>query len=239
MKIATRLLLLPVLTLLAFAASARGQVTSTAYNNFPNLENLARPFNGAADGGSTLLLADDLTYGAASVGLNVSAFQVEIANLSGSTLSVTPTVIFWNADGASGGPGTLLGSYTLPLATLGSASSGMLSYTVPAAPQFALPANPDGTTPGGTVWAGLYVTGTAGESGADISKIALQHADPPTVGTSADRDFFSSGPAPAAASNPAGTMESSPFGGNPVVNYAWSLTTVAPGTLVVLDNFPA
>ena len=236
----TRLLLLPVLTLLACAAGARGQATSTAYSNLTTDGNINLPLGGASDGGSTALTADDLTYDAGSGGQNLSAFKVIIYNNNdnGSTESVTPTVVFWDSDGSAGAPGTLLGTYTLPLLTVAGKTEQTLAFTVPAASQFALPAA-IGASPTHTIWAGLYVTGTSGESGTMIGDFGLQVFNPPTVGSSQDQKFRSNNPGSAeAVSNPSGTVAQSPFGGNPIANFGWELTTIAPGTLNVVYTFP-
>ena len=231
MKTATRFLLLPILTLLIGAASARGQVTTTAYSNLNNSIDDLLLGGATATGGSTKLLADDLTYNAGLAGQAVSAFQVQIINDNSTSISITPTVIFWNSDN-SGGPGTLLSSYVLPLTTLADNAEQTLSFTVPASEQFVLPTS-------GTIWAGIFVTGTSTTTAAQLNATLLPIVNPPTTGSSLDRLFESTNPGPAAAANPSGTVFTSPFGGNPVANLGWALTTVAPGTLNVLYNFPS
>ena len=231
MKTAARLLF-PVLTLLIGAASARGQATTTAYSNLKNTISAIQLGGATATGGSTDLLADDLTYNASLAGQAISAFQVQLINYNSTTVSVTPTVIFWNSNGPIGTPGAVLGSYVLPLTALAGSTEQTLSFTVPVKNQFVLPVS-------GTIWAGIFVTGTSTATAAQLNNIAVPIVNPPTTGSSQDRLFESISPGPAAAANPSGAVFTSPYGGNPVANLGWALTTITPGTLHVVDNFPA
>jgi hypothetical protein len=73
-----------------------------------------------------------------------------------------------------------------------------------------------------------------------IDNFGLETFNPPTFGSSQDQLFSSTNPGSAAAvSTAAGMVFLHPYGGNPVANFGWSLTTIAPGTLDVIDNFPA
>jgi len=64
---------------------------------------------------------------------------------------------------------------------------------------------------------------------AEMNNLGQGSFNPPVIGTSADRDFLSSGtPTSFLANNPTGSVRTSPFAGNPVANYGWELTPPVP-----------
>lgn len=174
----------------------------------------------------TRLLADDITPIGATAGLDVTSFTFSVANLNSVSVGFRPRVRFWNADGAGGAPGSY---YSLPAAvgfsfnpvTLGPNSITLLTATL-AAGQFTMPST--------TFWAGMTFdnnTGGTGATSAQMNLIGQGLFDPPTVGSSLDVHFLTTGAGsffPTA--NPAGTLGN--VGGNPPANYGWEFNVDLP-----------
>lgn len=191
---------------------------------------------GAASGGITRLVMDDLTFTTnAGVG-NVTTIRFAVANLNAVSHSVRARIRFWNADGSPlgaglpNGPGTYYSpggtavGYSFNPFTFGSGVT-ILSGNLGAG--FAIPA---GTTT--TLWAGITfdnVGTTTGATDADLSNFGQGFFEPVDLGSSTDTIFETT----AAGSffttaNPAGSAVN--FGGSPVANAGWEFVVSDLGT---------
>ena len=165
----------------------------------------------------TILIADDLTYDPALALTNVTQFRFTLANLNSTSQAIMASVRFYNSNGANGGPGTLITGFNFNAVTVGASSVTTLTFNVPAASQFLLPSS-------GTMWAGVYFS-SGTQTAAVLNNFGQGIYNPPTIGSSADRAFYSSTTGTFTTSNPAGTIQNSPYGGTPVANFGWQFTT--------------
>lgn len=195
--------------------------TSTVYSNITNYLGLVVVNGGAATqagNGITRLVADDLTPAAGFAGLNVTLITFSVGNLNATTVTARPRVRFYLADGAGGGPGTVITGFSFnPIAF----PAGASLYNF----------NPGGAValPLGTFWAGMTFdnnTGATGATLAQLNNLGQAICDPPTVGTSADVLFQTTAAGSFLANNPAGGFVG--FGGNPVANVAWAFDVEQP-----------
>lgn len=203
---------------------------TVVYDNTANFEG-----SGGINGGvtsdtgtrQTLLLLDDLTYNPAFSLLNVSQIVFSLANFNSSTQSLTPSLRIYNNNGTGGGPGTFITGFNFNPVSIPASTISLLTFNIPAASQFPLPAS-------GTIWAGLYFSSST-QTAAVLNNFGMGLFDPPTVGSSQDRDFLSSGTGTQTTSNPAGTIRSAPFAAVPLVaNYGFRLTVVPEPTSLAL-----
>lgn len=141
---------------------------------------------GATDANpTTTLLADALNFPAQFAGRTFDAAAVYIVNPTADTFTARLDERFYAADGANGGPGTLLSSFTLrfqldsnAIILCGSPSP------LPASNQFTIPAN-------GQVWAAVFLDNlNSTATAAQLNSLGLGLFNPPQLGTSADRDFL-------------------------------------------------
>ena len=225
----------PRLAIIALAASAlsflsTADAQTVVYSNISNFTGQAYSNGGVtSDTGTrqTVLVADDLTYDPALALNNVTQFRFTLANLNSTQQALTPSVRFYNSDGANGGPGTLLAGFNFGAVTVNANSISTLTFNVPAANQFLLPAS-------GTMWAGVYFS-SGSQTAAVMNNFGQGIFNPPTIGSSADRVFFGSTPGTYTTSNPAGTIGN--FGGTPVANLGWQVTVVPEPSTVAFAVF--
>ena len=183
---------------------------------------------GAATGGITRMVMDDLTFTTdPAVGL-VSTIRFAVANLNAGAVSVRPRLRFWNADGAPLGAGlpNAPGTYFAPATPGGNLGFTFNAISFPAGvstvtgtvTNFSVPA---GTTT--TLWAGITFDNNAGATGAtdaELSNFGQAKFNPIDIGTSTDTvfettaagSFFGTNNPPGAAVN---------FGGSPLANLGW------------------
>ena len=223
MRISRPLLAVAAIALAVSSSSAPAQTIT--YGNTTNIKGTVVTPGGATGAPGTTrytyLLADDLTYNPLSAITPVTQFKFSIANFDSATLSIVPTVNFYSNDGSGGGPGTLIAMFNFNAVSVNGFTISPFTYNVPLAQQFLLPVT-------GTVWAGMYFSSstlTAAQMNSDFGEGVV---NPPTVGSTQDRDFLSSTVGPFTSSNPPGAVRTSPYGNNPVASFYWEITTAAP-----------
>jgi hypothetical protein len=202
------------------AAGARG--ATVVYDDTTNATTFAW-FNPQNDSGPTGIVADDITPVAGFAGQSVTQFQFGLFNNNTTASVITPTAYFYDNDGTSGGPGTLIAAVELPPVAI----DGLATTTVNEL-------NPLGffDLPSTTFWAGLSFSAV---SSADSNAIGQLVYYPATVGSSQDLFFASTNPA-SNASNPPGTLFTAPFAGDPQMSFDWqfSVTAVPEPTTVAI-----
>ncbi len=223
MKLRFKLLLVAALGLGASVLATSGNAQVLIYDNTTTFSGSAFSNTGATagNGKKTLMVADDLTYNPLFAAAPVTAFKFSLSNLNTAALALSPTVLFYDSDGTNGGPGTLLASFAFNPITINASSVSVVSFTITDPLQyFLLPTD-------GTIWAGIFYTGSSTETAAQTNKFGQALFGPPTVGSSQDRLFRSTAVGPT-GSNPAGTIFASPFSGAPVASFGWQLSTSVP-----------
>lgn len=181
--------------------------------------------NGGAANGITRLVSDDITRTGAA-GEVLTAFTFSVANLGTGPVSARPRVRFYAADGAGGGPGSLIGGFSFnPIAF--PSGVGLFSAVNLQANNIAMPT---------AFWAGITFDNVGtNATNTQLDLLGQGLFDPPTQGGSADRHWISSAAGSNFVPNPAGAIGNSPFGANPVANYGWSFNTVpTPGAMALL-----
>ncbi len=229
MKIASRLLAVS-LALATFTSLAPAQ--TIVYDNTTTFQ-LAAATNGGVTSNTgtrqTFLLLDDLTYNPALTLTNVTQIIFSLANLNSTSQALTPFLRIYNSDGTGGGPGTLITGFNFNPITIAANNVNTLTFNVPAASQFLLPTS-------GTIWMGLCFSSST-QTAAVMNNFGMGLFDPPTVGTSQDRDFLSSTTTTQTTSNPTGAIRTSPFTAAPAANYGFRLTVAAvpePGSVALM-----
>ncbi len=192
---------------------------------------------GAASGGITRMVMDDITFTTNPGVSAVTTIRFSVANLNATTQSVRARVRFWNADGTSLGPGLANrpGTYYSPGGTAVGFSFNAFSFT-PGVTTLTGNLGAGFTVPAGTtttLWAGLTfdnVGTTTGATDTELSNFGQAMFNPVDLGSSTDTLFETT----AAGSffptdNPAGAGLA--FGGMPVANQGWELvvTTLPVG----------
>ena len=192
---------------------------------------------GAASGGITRMVMDDLTFSTNPNVGTVTTIRFAVANLNATAQSVRARVRFWNADGAPLGAGLPNGpgTYYSPGGTAVGFSFAAFSFAPGVttltgnltAPGFSVPA---GTTT--TLWAGLTfdnVGTTTGATDTELSNFGQGLFNPVDKGlskntlfeTTAAGSFFGTNAPPGAAFN---------LGGNPIANMGWEFVVTSLGT---------
>lgn len=223
-----------VAVVLAMAWAARADVI---YSNITTFSGAGFAAGGATEvsgNDTTKMIADDITVAAGDGGVAVNGFAFSVANFNTSVVTAQPVVEFFDNDGPGGSPGTILAALAfnpIPFA------AGVVQVFSFSGSSFVVPA-------GGTFFAGIFFDDNSGATGATAAQLnLLGQGDfaPPTVGSSQD-SFFESTGAGATISNPAGAFAN--FSGNPVGDFGWSfsdaLSTPEPGTglLLLLAGVP-
>ncbi len=144
-------------------------------------------FNGGAAGGITRMVADDTTP---SMGGILDEFTFSVVNNNDVPVSARPRIRFWAADGAGGGPGTLISGFTFqpiqfPAESLNAFTTGL-----------GLSAN-NIVLPNATMWWGMTFDNNPGIDPTGISTAQLNNLgqiliDPPSVGSSNDQLYWQS-----------------------------------------------
>jgi hypothetical protein len=219
---------------LALASMAQADVIYSDVTTFTG--------SGYAAGGATLvsgddttkMVLDDITVASGAAGATVNSFTFSVANFNTSAVSARPIIEFFNNNGSGGGPGTLIAGFLFNAISFASGSVQLFTY---GGGSFVVPAD-------GTFFAGIFFDDNSGATGASAAQLNLLGQGvfaPPTVGSSQDLFFQTTGPG-AAANNPAGVFQF--FGGNPTADFGWSfsgtLATPEPGTglLLLLAGVP-
>jgi hypothetical protein len=208
------------------------------YSNVTGFSGMAFA-QGAATGGITRLVMDDLRFTTNPGVSAVTTIRFSVANLNATSQSVRARVRFWNADGASLGAGlaNAPGSYYAP----GGAGTevgfsfnpftfapGVTTLTGNLGAGFTVPA---GTTT--TMWAGITfdnVGTTTGATDTEMSNFGQAMFNPVDLGSSTNTLFETTAAGSFfTTSNPAGAALA--FGGSPVANDGWEfvVTTLPVG----------
>jgi hypothetical protein len=220
---------------LALASMAGADVLYSDVTTFSGQGYAAGGATVVAGDDTTRMVLDDITVAPGAVGATVNSFTFSVANFNSSAVSARPVVEFFANDGSGGGPGTPLTGFVFNPLSFTAGTVQLFTFT--SSGLFVVPAD-------GTFFAGIYFddnSGGTGASAAQLNQLGQGIFAPPTVGTSTDSFFQTTGPG-AAASNPAGAFES--FGGNPTADFGWSfsgdLATPEPGTglLLLLGGVP-
>ena len=190
---------------------------------------------GAASGGITRLVMDDVTFTTNAGVSAVTSVRFAVANLNAASHSVRARLRFWNADGAplgsglANGPGTYFAPGGTPVGfsfnpvTFG---AGVTTVTGNLGVGFPVPA--DATT---TLWAGITfdnVGTTTGATDAELNNFGQAMFAPVDLGSSSDTLFATTAPGsffPTA--NPTGAALA--FAGAPVANQGWEFIVTALG----------
>jgi hypothetical protein len=220
---------------LALASMAGADVLYSDVTTFSGSGYAAGGATGVAGDDTTRMVLDDITVAPGAAGASVNSFTFSVANFNGAAVSARPIVEFFSNDGSGGGPGTYLAGFAFNPISFTAGTVQLFTFT--SAGLFVVPV-------GGTFFAGIYFDDNNGATGASAAQLNLLGQGifaPPTVGSSTDSFFQTTGPG-AAANNPAGAFES--FGGSPTADFGWSfsgnLATPEPGTglLLLLGGIP-
>jgi hypothetical protein len=199
-----------------FSSSAQelfvyGNLATSSSQNFLN--------GGAANvSGNTIttLVADDITPLSGYAGSTISNIYFSVANNNPAAVSARARIRIWSADGASGGPGTILAGFTFNPISFAASTASLFYFS------------PGGlTVPSGTFWMGLTFddnTGGTGASAAQLNNLGMALFNPPTIGTSTDLFFHTTAAGSFLANNPVGTLGN--LGGNPPANFYFGISVV-------------
>lgn len=209
--------------IVCFLSSSQGFCqTVTGYNNTTNFAGSAFS-NGASANQSgnqiTRLVADDIQAVASAFGRTTTSVQFNIANLNTVAVTARPLLRFYDNNGVSGAPGTLIGAFDLNPVTL---SAGFSFQTFSSSIAFVIPHD-------GSFWAGISFdnfNGTTGITPVQLDLLGLGLFNSPTVGGSADQYFRTTAAGGFVSNNPAGVNAN--FGGSPVANFGWSFVVSVP-----------
>ena len=190
----------------------------------------AAPDPGQAGNTITRLLADDLTLlnvlGAPPY--TVTQYNLAIANTGTTTVPLGRLrTRFWLADGAGGGPGTLITLISFSPATGNTSIAIAPGVTIFQSAQLgALNFNVTSRN----IWAGVAFDDNGGTSGAtiaDLNSLGMGVFDPVDRGTSADLSFLTTTNGAFGSANPPGTISNT---AGVVDRLGWELNGAAPVT---------
>jgi hypothetical protein len=165
----------------------------------------------------TNMIADDLNL---TGGGAVTQFTADIVNGNLTAVTFQPVFPFYENNGSSGGPGTILGDIFTPDITFSAGENELVTFDV---------AGIGLVVPSATIWAGLVFSnsGTPTTTAAELALLGQGTYNPPDVGSSLDRYFLgSSTNAPFTGSNPSGSITN--FGGTPLANFGWEIVVPEP-----------
>ncbi len=212
--------------------SAHAATPGALYSNVTNFTGSGVTCGGAtgltATTGTNAIMDDTNLISSTNFGGGVlSTIQFSVANIdaAGAAITARVRVRFYDTTGAGGGPGTNIAAISFsPIAFAAGVSVFSSDFTSFA---ITLPQN---------CWAATFFdasTVTTGTTVAQLNELGVGTFNPPTVGTSADKDFLTNVTAP--GSNPTGTLRNSPFTGAPVANYGWEFNaTPEPASMAVI-----
>jgi hypothetical protein len=190
------------------------------YQNTTNPTGGSFAFNGATLTGSNLAAnvdLNELTLAAGTAGEHITSLSFLAASFSTSSVEARPTMYVWAANGAGGNPGTLLGSFALPLETFAPDVQTTLSLAVPAT--LIVPADMQ-------IWAGIGFDNDNGASAitaGELDSLGAFTYHPATVGTDGAQALFI--PPPNFAVNNPGVIA---FGASFGANYGWTVSAAVP-----------
>lgn len=195
--------------------------TVTVYSNISNFTGYT-VLNGLAtnQAGNTItkLIADDITPAPGFGGLNVIQATFSVGNTSGTTINARARVRFYLADGAGGGPGTLVAGFSFNPIVF---PAGVTLYNFAPGGALVLPLTP--------FWAGMTFdnnTGATGATAAGLNTLGQGMFDPPIIGTSADLFFTTTAAGSHLNNNPAGSLGNA--GANPIASLGWKFDIETP-----------
>jgi len=195
--------------------------TVTVYSNIANFSGYVYLSGGAANqAGNTItrLAADDITPAPGFGGLNVIQCTFSVGNVSGTVVNARARVRYYLADGAGGGPGTVVAGFSFnPIAF----PVGVTLYNFNPGGGLILPLTP--------FWAGMTFdnnTGATGATAAALNGLGQGLFDPPVVGSSADLVFLTTAAGSHLNNNPAGNLGN--LGANPVASLGWKFDIETP-----------
>jgi hypothetical protein len=210
-----------------FGASCEANADTVVYQNTTTAVS-AFVFNGAATVGSDLAANVDINelilapgYG----GSTVTSISFQADNFNSTAVQARPVMYVWAANGAGGTPGTLLGTFALPLEALTTGTT-TLSYSI-APGSLLVPAND-------IIYAGIGFdndNGASSISAAQLNDLGGLTYNPATIGTDGVQAYFV---APGGAVNDPSSIA---FGGANAADYGFTVTASTapePGVLSLL-----
>ena len=205
-----------------FNSSTRADIV--AYSDTTNATGFGYN-NGLATTGdnATRLVADDLYPIVGGQGYGLTSFTFSVVNFNAVAVHANADVEFFS--GSASAPSTLLYSVVIDLGTLAANSAfAETRSTTDAAPFFTLP------SVGSTLWAGVAFDNNGGATGyatsAQLASLGQLIYAPPTIGSSMNFFFQSTGDFTGPGSNPPGGLLF--FGGSPPADFFWQLTSSVP-----------
>jgi predicted outer membrane repeat protein len=167
--------------LIFHASPVNAQTTATVYSDVITFTGNAVANGGAIAGGATDLLADNITPTSGFAGDEVNSFTFSMSNSNSVTVPIHPNILFYDANGASGGPGTLIASFLF--SPIDQTGGTVATYTYTTSNLFVLPTR--------AFRAGMYFTSS---SQTLANNLGQGYFNPPTVGSSTSSFFQSTAP---------------------------------------------
>lgn len=200
-----------------------GDDDANAYANITTFSGTVS-LNGGASNGITRLQADDIRFGAWSVGQQINKITFSVGNLNSVAVSARARLRFY-LDSGTGTPGTLITGFSFNPISFAAGSANLFNFNPGAG--FNVPV-------GAKLWAGMTFdnVGTS-TTDAQLNNLGQLLFNAPTSGSSADFMFGTTVAGSFLADNPVGSSFN--FGGNPVANVGWAFEAVPePGTFAAL-----
>jgi len=159
----------------------------------------------------TQVVADDISVASGTPGQRITQWTLIEHNFDPTTsFSAEPKIRIWDDNGPGGGPGTFLFGVTATTPVVYSANSNFVDVIIFNTPDtpfpgFVIPAD-------GRFWAGVQFDNNNGSTATveQLNELGVEFYNPPTVGSSADLYFRTSGPQGVfgffGVSNPPGTL---------------------------------
>jgi len=202
-----------------FGTSATGspRVAGDPYSNIANFSG-----SGVANGGAatvsglltTRYLADDLNPGLAYAGVGITRFDWCVANFNATATTARMRVRF-HQDDIAAGPGTYMTGFSFTATAI---AAGVTCFNFDnVTPFMTIPAS-------GRLWAGITFdnSGAGGATAALYNNLGMGLFDPPTEGSSLDKDFLTTAASVGNVQNPVGSVRTSPYA--PLnANHGWRL----------------
>jgi len=210
---------------LAIPATAHAQIV--VYSNTTNFFGNVFANGGTAnDAGNliTRLVGDRLQLQGFAGGLTASQWTFSVSNQNAVPVSARPRVRFYDDDGPSGAPGTLIAGFSFNAITF--PANGLQLFNSTAA--FTIPAD-------ASFWAAITFDNNFGATGATQAQLDLLGQillNPPTIGSSDDNFFLTAAAGSFLVNNPTGSVLN--FGGNPVANFGWAVQVVPEPSSIAL-----
>jgi hypothetical protein len=167
-------------------------------------------------------IADDLTTTLGNTG-KVTNFRFSIVNFNTAATAITPYVRFFDDDGASGGPGTLLGGFNFNAVNVNAGTATTLGFSPAVAQQFNIPT--------GKIW-GVQFFSTA--SAAATQNVGVGVYNPPDVGTSNgllewDSNALATSSTSFTTANPSGFLYTQGYSNGTIPsNFGWEIVATVP-----------